>query len=272
LTDSEGAGQVLAEDSFTISLGVDRSIEEIEVAPERPGIETLVGARGGKGIRSALGEVSPAEQSSPLCLILDDVPPSGLISIFAWTQWDTESVTRPDPSGQPARTHPQIGVCSGWRPGTSALSQGRRGSNSAKVPSLADPADPLGWHHLDPHPPIAMRRARRIDVWQEGDSIVVDAMFRDGCWDRDGTEVACHEYAIDAVIDGGVLASVTATPRILPFAECPAAAPNAAWMLGVRADQLRTEVLERLRGTDCCTHLNDALRALTDVPVLAGML
>ena len=35
---------------------------------------------------------------------------------------------------------------------------------------------------------------------------------------------------------------------------------------------LRAEVLRRIRGTDCCTHLNDALRSLAEVPVLAATL
>jgi hypothetical protein len=119
-----------------------------------------------------------------------------------------------------------------------------------------------------------MRRARRIDVWRETGTVEVDAMFRDSCWQPDGLEVAVHEYAIAATIDesSGVLASVVATPRVLPFAECPAAAPNASWMIGVPAATLRGEVLERLRSVDCCTHLNDALRALTEVPILASVL
>jgi hypothetical protein len=35
---------------------------------------------------------------------------------------------------------------------------------------------------------------------------------------------------------------------------------------------MRREVLERLRGEDCCTHLNDALRAMAEVPILAAAL
>jgi hypothetical protein len=35
---------------------------------------------------------------------------------------------------------------------------------------------------------------------------------------------------------------------------------------------LRASVLATLRDTDCCTHLNDALRALAEVPVLAARL
>ncbi len=56
---------------------------------------------------------------------------------------------------------------------------------------------------------------------------------------------------------------------MLPYAECPGAAPNASWMAGTELRAMRTEVLERLRATDCCTHLNDGLRSLAEVPVLA---
>ena len=43
-----------------------------------------------------------------------------------------------------------------------------------------------------------MRRARRIDVWEEDGFLGIDAMFRDSCWDPDGTEVVIHEYQITA--------------------------------------------------------------------------
>jgi hypothetical protein len=59
---------------------------------------------------------------------------------------------------------------------------------------------------------------------------------------------------------------------VLPYPECPSAAPNVAWLLDQPLPELRSRVLQILRGTDCCTHLNDALRALEDVPVLAGYL
>jgi hypothetical protein len=35
---------------------------------------------------------------------------------------------------------------------------------------------------------------------------------------------------------------------------------------------MRTAVLERLKSVDCCTHLNDGLRSLAEVPVLAATL
>ena len=119
-----------------------------------------------------------------------------------------------------------------------------------------------------------MQRARRIDVWRNGDEIGIDAMFRDSCWTPDGTEVAVHEYRLDATADADtlVVTSVTAEPRVLPYPECPGAAPNVVRMIGVPMADLRKEVLARLRSTDCCTHLNDALRSLAEVPVLVAAL
>ena len=146
--------------------------------------------------------------------------------------------------------------------------------NVAHVPPLNDPDDPLSFHRLDEHPPIAMRRARRIDVGRDGDELVIDAMFRDSCWDPDGSEIAVHEYHLCARADvaTATLTDLEAEPRVLPYRECPLAAANASWLIGTPMRDLRHVALERLRGTDCCTHLNDALRSLAEVPVLAAAL
>lgn len=139
---------------------------------------------------------------------------------------------------------------------------------------LSDPDDPLGWHALDDPPLPAMRRARRIDVWDNGGILEIDAMFRDSAWDPDGTEIAVHEYQMLGQADraSGVLRSIVAVPRVLPYAECPGAAPNASRLAGTGLQAMRTEVLARLRAADCCTHLNDGLRSLAEVPVLAASL
>jgi hypothetical protein len=70
----------------------------------------------------------------------------------------------------------------------------------------------------------------------------------------------------------GILSSVTADPRVLPYLECPSAAGGVDAMIGTPVADLRDAVLERLKGTAGCTHLNDALRALAEVPVLARTL
>jgi hypothetical protein len=170
------------------------------------------------------------------------------------------------------------GICAGFREGSSSLlSDGSLSGlrqNTAEPGPLVDPADPLGWHVVDVQPEIAMRRARRIDVWEDDGLLSIDAMFRDSCWDPGGAEAVVHEYQILGRADPatGVLVSVEARPRVLPYVECPGAAPNATWMVGTDLRAMRTEVLERLRATDCCTHLNDGLRSLAEVPVLAASL
>jgi hypothetical protein len=113
-----------------------------------------------------------------------------------------------------------------------------------------------------------------MDVWQESGTLAIDAMFRDSCWDPDGSEVVVHEYQIQGTADPdtGVLLSVAAVPRVLPYVECPLAAANAARMAGTELLSMRSAVLEQLRATDCCTHLNDGLRALAEVPVLEASL
>ena len=268
-------------------MAVDRTIEEIAADPPRPELARLVGASGGGRLRAAIAEAVPEDRDAgtPLYLLLDDLAGATLIAPFAWSQSDDDWMERarerlaaePAAPRQPGRN--MQGVCAGFRPGSSALNADgnvdlSKRHNVASVPPLVAPDDPMGWHEVPPHPTIAMRRARRIDVWRTDGDVAVDAMFRDSCWRPDGTEVAVHEYGLDVVIDGGsgLVESVHAEPRVLPYPECPAAAPNVSWLVGVAARDLRAEVLDRLRGVDCCTHLNDALRALAEVPVLAELL
>jgi hypothetical protein len=287
LTSADGETRTVAEDAMSVGVAMDRTIEDITVAPNRPGIEALVGAQAGKGFRSVLNETVPGERDAgtPLFLLLDDVAGSSLIAGFAWSRWTDAAMLPPsDPAiaavmagaYKPRRME---GICSGFRPGSSALDADgfinpQRRHNVAAVPALADPSDPIGWHQLDEPPPVAMRRARRVDVWATIDGFAVDAMFRDSCWQPDGVEVAVHEYHLDASLDADAihLTGVNAEPRVLPFSECPGAAPNASRLSGTSIRELRTEVLEELQFTDCCTHLNDALRALAELPAMVSAL
>jgi hypothetical protein len=61
-------------------------------------------------------------------------------------------------------------------------------------------------------------------------------------------------------------------PRVLPYGECPLAVTYVGALTGLPLSELRGAVLERLRGPLGCTHLNDMLRALADVPALARQL
>jgi Protein of unknown function (DUF2889) len=280
LTAPAGRGStVLGAADLEVHTGAERDIVGIASDPSHAGLERLVGRKGGGGLRAAIAEELPdqVDQGTPLHLLLDDLAGSTLIAGFALMRWG-EHIPGLAERMRAGRGRSMAGICAGFAPGaTSLLADGtpaRVGENVVRVPPLAAADDPEGWHELDDHPPMAMRRARRIDVWADGGELGIDAMFRDSCWNPDGSEVAVHEYQLLATADRGTgtLTSVTARPRVLPYAECPAAAPNASWLTGTPLRGLRSEVLRRIRGTDCCTHLNDALRSLAEVPVLAAAL
>ena len=176
-----------------------------------------------------------------------------------------------------ARRSSPVGICSGFSPGASVFDADgvvQTIHQVQAVGSLLTDADPHAWHVLQPETTEPeMRRARRIDVWKD-EVMHIDAFFQDSCTTPSGTRVAVHEYNLAATADPvtGVLLSVMADPRVLPFDSCPAAAGNVDRMVGVPLSEFRSAVLERLPGTLGCTHLSDALRALAEVPVMAELI
>jgi hypothetical protein len=275
LTTSEGE-EVLAEDSLHVVLGLDRSLLEIRATPERPGLSALAGARGGARLRARIAEAVPDEQraGSPLFLLLDDLAGVSLVGPFAWTQWPELLPPRAVETAKGGERRME-GICAGFRPGSSGLDPNgspRFNHDLRVVPPLVRDDDPMGWHEMPEQREVAMRRARRIDVTVDG-QLHVAAMFQDSVTRPTGDRVAVHEYALTATASSaGVLTSVLADPRVLPYAECPLAAPNVDRLVGTPLVDLREDVLERLKGVVGCTHLNDALRALAEVPRLAAAL
>jgi hypothetical protein len=278
---SENDPVVVAEAELHAVTGRERDIKTIEATPPTPGLQHLVGCRAGAGLRRTIAEhlAEEVEGGTPLHLLLDDLAGTTLIAGFAYFKW----AERYPAILERFNTQPKgrmTDICSGFQDGSSALNPDGTlkgvSENTPPAPPLADPDDPMSWHELGGHPEIAMRRARRIDVWTDADAatIHVDAMFRDTCWIPDGTETVLHEYRILATADAatGILTNADAIPLVLPYVECPEAAPNAARLVGLELRRLRAEVLERLKNADCCTHLNDGLRALAEVPVLAASL
>lgn len=280
LTPVRGEPEVISTATLHAVTGRERDIQSIRAQPQVGHLECLVGYRAGANLRSAIAMELPdeVENGTPLHLLLDDMAGATLIAGFVYFRWadHVPEIRQRMSTNAPRRVMRDI--CSGFRDGSSALLPDGTISgirhNTAHPGPLADPADALGWHELDDHPDIAMRRARRIDIWDEDGVLGIDAMFRDSAWDPDGQEVVVHEYQMVGRADWvtGKLLSLDAIPRVLPYAECPGAAPNAARMAGTDLRSMRTEVLERLHATDCCTHLNDGLRSLAEVPVLAAML
>jgi hypothetical protein len=166
-------------------------------------------------------------------------------------------------------------ICSGLRPGGTAqlaISDGLQDVHAVRqAGALTTGDDLLAWHEFPERPVVCMRRHRRVDVIPDGDALVVDAFFRDSSWEPDGTELALHEYSVSARVDADslTLADVSARPHVLPFPECQWAPEHVTLLVGRPVESFRTDVQTTLAELQACTHLNDMLRCLAEVPALA---
>ena len=269
---------LLAEDEVELTVSPRREILAISSPSNHPALPHFVGARGGGHSRALLAELLASERAdgTPLHLLLDDFAGASLVAGWAWSRWTDDWKQAAKASGAQStagRNGQMEGVCAGFAPGSSALDadgSARQDIQSAcPVGPLVNPGDPDGWHRLANQDAVGMRRARRIDIWREDKETRIDAGFQDSATSPGGGRVAVHEYRIDASASvDGKLSALTVEARILPYRECPNAAPNAQKLLGRRLQNFRLAVLRELPGTLGCTHLNDVLRALADVPGL----
>lgn len=268
---------VCREDAVTGIVKLDRTIVAIESDPPKPALSRLVGERGGGGLRKVLAQIVSEERSNatPLYLLLDDLAGASLVSSWAWAHWnpnwleDARSIMN---FNMEEAMRSREGVCIGFIPGSSAFLPDRDRSG-APAGDLRNPDDPEGWHAFPEVNGINMRRARRIDVWLD-EVIVIDSAFQDSASTPSGERRAVHEYRLSVTADPRSLEvlSIEAEPRVLPHNECPAAVGNMPRLIGTPLPELRERVLGELRGMEGCTHLNDALRALADVPSLLDYL
>lgn len=273
-------GLTLAEARYEARMTEDKTITAITAQPYCPGIDHLVGARAGGHLRGLLREVMPdmIAAAHPLYIVLDDLSGTALVSAFAWSQWNPDWADRlREKLGEERHAQmmaQRVNVCWGLQEGNSGVTDEVDPEQVANADAgdLRNPGDPLGWHDLAEDDGPGFRRARRIDVTRDGDAgvIVIDSAFQDSARRRDGSRVAIHEYRIAARVDAESLELLSLEPeaRILPFFECPGAIANTHRLLGRNLASIREEVLTQLRGPQGCTHLNDALRALADVPEL----
>lgn len=281
-TDQQGVLVPLDAQQITGRASLDRTIIDIHAASGTHDLAPFAGLRAGGQLRAKLRELFADATSTEtgLYLLLDDLAGATLVSSWAWFAWDGYSealgniVRGADISGWNGSMR---GVCIGLRDGSSALDA--RGfpkmeeQYSAIVPDLIDPADPDGWHAFPQLPGASMRRARWIDVFREGADLIAECGFQDSGARPDGRRQAIHEYRLRAVMDdAGLLLKIEATPYVLPHGECPAAVLNLNRLVGTTINDLRQLVPQALAKEDGCTHLNDVVRALAGVPMLARQL
>ncbi len=202
--------------------------------------------------------------------MLDDIPVATLISGHA--------LAASGLLGNAARSGylPVADQCAGFVTGGLLMTSYEAGDpaivTGPAAPNIDDPNDPNGWHPMAPLPVHGMRRRRRLDVSRHDGAATahVDATFRDTYVRGDGRETIIHEYTLAATVDAdsGVILQAEATPRVLPWQECPAAAASARRIIGMTLDDLHFRVRNDLTGTTTCTHLNDLLRTVADAQAL----
>jgi hypothetical protein len=277
LTGDDGGGTVL--DTRAVDVEADgpaRTVRGIVIDPPVAGAGELVGAHLMGGFRKAAATALPGIAGSLLGLLLDDVPAAALVAGQVPIRVGIE-VTGEPPEWAGTDGTPLPMVCIGRRAdgvmeqrrraGTPLLGQGPPAGNLRRLD------DPLAWPESPPMPIRSMRRLRRTDVRVVDGAVVVDSHFRDSYMEQTGVETAVHEY--DVVLTAGaddVVRSVEVQARVLPGPDCPGAVASAQLVVGQPVERLREFVRAGLRGDTICTHLNDQLRSLADVPTLVKML
>ena len=278
-----GTGEpcVLAAAQFRIMASPIREILSIEADVAHPRLHEMVGVRAGGASRAALAEKLGDLRGTPLYQLLDDYAGASLVAGWIWSRWTDDWMVRSRNAGTRSTAGKggnMTNVCVGFAEGASSLHRDGSGNtldqSFAEVGPLEHPDDALSWHPMPFQQGPQKRRSRRIDLWREAGLIKVDAGFQDSGSNPGGGRTAIHEYRLFAEIDAetGVLEALQVLPMILPFRECPGAAVKASRLVGTQVADFRDIVLDKFAATRGCTHLNDVLRALADVPHLASLL
>jgi Protein of unknown function (DUF2889) len=273
-TRADGAVESL--DHARLDVDIDflggRTVRSIRTEPADAAIAGLAGARASSGFRRAAAAAAPqhAAAGDLVNQLLDDVPGASLISGYADTAAGRHETLAA------AQLNLRADICAGFQSGGAMLQILER---QGWVPMTAGPVapdvsldDPDGWPALAAIGPGEVRRRRLLDVSQKGDLVAVFAWFRDTYRQPDGTETIVHEYHVDATVETRHwgIDDIAAVDHVLPWPECPQAAGSARRLVNAPLRSLRDDVRAGFVGTTTCTHLNDQLRSLTDVPVLAA--
>jgi hypothetical protein len=272
-----GGATTLAEVHVMAGFDISRRLESLTTSPAAPWTDAVIGTRAGGGFRRHLEEVVPPEEAGSLLRqVLDDMPAAALISGYGLMRMARRKGHHPSTLTPTGALDRMTDLCSGWRTGGTAVLSIAAGEGvpMQDCPPVPRPsgADPSAWHDIGPLQMDWMRRRRLMDVVVEPDgTFAIWAMFRDTVGEGEGDEVVLHEYTVRVGGTDGVVGSIVAEPRVLPFPECPAAADAVGALVGSEVSALAPVVHDTLTGIASCTHLNDLLRALGGVGGLLSL-
>lgn len=265
-------GQAVIADSARLDAVVDYgrvAVVSMVSDPPEPALEQLAGKGAYAGFRKTIEDILPGEigSHSVRAQLFDDFP-AAVMGNGRALRSEGKRI------GIARRNALPVDQCAGWAEGGTLLAGysdlGPPLSECAPAPDLASGGDPLAWHALAPLGLHGTRRARRIDLWRDGEAGRGDCYFRDSHVDRNGDETVIHEWRLFIEFDPRERLFIAAVAEAgpLPYPECPASGDSAARLVGMPIDGLRRSVRQQFAGTSTCTHLNDTFRALEDIGAL----
>lgn len=276
-TGYEGVHHICDAAFFSMQLSAEREILAISSSDDAPALDAMIGARAGGASRKIIQDVGRDWVGRVLYQLLDDFAGASLVAGWTWSNWrDWRDIW--DRADAPAiLKRDMTDICVGFSAGGSALLAdgivNHEGQSRAAAVDLQRADDVLAWHDAPPQSGVAFRRARWLDVQRGDGGLHFHAGFQDSATSPHGGRVAVHEYRLRGMMtEDGVLSALNVTPYVLPYRECPAAAVQAERVIGQPMGDFRRHIIEQLRGTAGCTHLNDMLRALADIKFISHYL
>ena len=280
---------------LTAAIDDDGGLSRFDCVPD-PLIQ-LLGRPAGRGFRAAL---QPLTGSGPngrlLRRVLWDLP------ILAQVAGQTALLDH-----DAARTEIQFNrrgtdQCSGWRADGEMMQRVDRNAGVLVMPLGPRTARGLTERWLGPQPalaPMATRRERVLEVGAREvagprgmpDQVPVTIRYRDSYADPDGLSRALHEWTVHTVLTGSGPGSgsgpgpgpgsgpgearfgeFAVEAGRLPWVECPVAGLSARRLDGHAIGDVEQMISSGFAGISTCTHLNDTLRTLAELPDLVASL
>lgn len=276
--------RIAGEEWITAQMHFDAVVEAFAASNREADLAALAGLRVGGPLRKAVAETMPEEPANSTLLyrMIDDMAGGAFLSGAAWQTWLAGGMN----DFARAIDAPSImdmkmeGMCISYRPGSPALlpdgRQNDRFAYRSVAPIAVDPdGDPDAWHPVLHFDTPNQSRLRYMDVWRADGKVHALFGFQDSAA-FPGTELRrlFHEYRGTVVMDPEslVLEAIEMEFGSLPYTTCHAAAQTPEALIGRSLADFRQTVIDVLKGTAGCTHLNDCLRTLQDVPAMVRTL